>query len=102
MGPVLSVTEDEARERAELLTDIAYEVFLDLAAIPARSQTRVSFRCRRPGAPTFAQLGLAKVGEVRLNGQLLPPPEGERVRLTGLGQENVLTASGVIADVGGM
>jgi aminopeptidase N len=99
---VLSVTEGEAQERAELLADIEYDVFLDLAAIPARSQTRVSFRCLRSGADTFAQLDLAEVGEVRLNGQLLPPPDGGRVRLAGLAAENVLVADGAIADVGGM
>ena len=99
---MLSVTEGEAQERAELLTDIGYDVFLDLAATPARSQTRVTFRCRRPGADTFAQLDLATAGEVRLNGQLLPPSDGGRVRLAGLAAENVLVADGVIADVGGM
>ena len=99
---MLSVTEGEAQERAELLTDIGYDVFLDLAATPARSQTQVRFRCRRPGADTFAQLDLAATGEVRLNGQLLPPPDGGRVRLAGLAAENVLVADGVMADVGGM
>jgi aminopeptidase N len=99
---VLSVTEGEAQERAELLTDIGYDVFLDLAATPASSQTRVRFRCRRPGADTFAQLDLAATSEVRLNGQPLPPPDGGRVRLAGLAAENVLVADGVIADVGGM
>jgi aminopeptidase N len=99
---VLSVTEGEAQERAELLTDIGYDVFLDLAATPASSRTRVRFRCRRPGADTFAQLDLAATSEVRLNGQPLPPPAGGRVRLAGLAAENVLVADGVIADVGGM
>jgi aminopeptidase N len=99
---VLSVTESEAQERADLLTDIAYDVFLDLAATPARSQTRARFRCRRPGADTFAQLDLAPAGEVRLNGELLPPPGGGRLRLAGLAAENVLVADGTIADVGGM
>jgi hypothetical protein len=55
---VLSVTEDEARQRAGLLADIAYDVVLDLACAPARSRTRVTFRCRRPGAETFAQLAV--------------------------------------------
>jgi len=96
------VTEGEARERAELLTDIGYDVFLDLAATPARSRTRATFRCRRPGAETFAQLALAATGEVRLNGQPLPPPDDGRVRLPGLAAENVLVADGTIADVGGM
>lgn len=99
---VLSVTEGEARERAELLTDIAYEIFLDLAANPARSRTRVSFGCARPGSDTFAQLDLAELDEVSLNGRPLPPPAGGRVRLAGLAAENELTAEGVIADVGGM
>jgi aminopeptidase N len=94
---VPSVTEGEAQERAELLTDIGYDVFLDLAATPASSQTRVRFRCRRPGADTFAQLDLAATSEVRLNGQPLPPPDGGRVRLAGLAAENVLVADGVIA-----
>lgn len=96
------MTESEAQERADLLTDIAYDVFLDLAATPARSQTRARFRCRRPGADTFAQLDLAPAGEVRLNGELLPPPGGGRLRLAGLAAENVLVADGTIADVGGM
>jgi aminopeptidase N len=99
---MLPVTEGEARERAELLTDIAYDVFLDLAVTPARSRTRATFRCRRPGAETFAQLGLATAGEVRLNGQLLPPPDDGRVRLTGMAAENVLVAEGTLDDVGGM
>ena len=101
-GRVLSVTEGEARERAELLTDIGYDIFLDLAAAPATSQTRAQFRCLRPGADTFAQLDLAAIGEIRLNGQPLPPPDSGRVRLAGLAAENVLAAGGVIADVGGM
>ena len=83
-GQVLPVTEGEAQERAELLTDIGYDVFLDLAATPARSQTRVRFRCRRPGADTFAQLDLAATSQVRLNGQPLPSPDGGRLRLAGL------------------
>lgn len=99
---MLPVTEGEAHERAELLTDIAYEVFLDLAATPARSRTRVSFGCARPGADTFAQLDLAAVDQVRLNGRPLSPPDGGRVRLAGLDAQNVLTAVGVIADAGGM
>jgi aminopeptidase N len=99
---VPSVTEGEARERAGLLADIRYDVFLDLAATPARSRTRVRFRCLRPGADSFAQLDLAATGEVRLNGQPLPPPDGGRVRLAGLVAENVLVADGTIADVGGL
>lgn len=71
---MLSVTESEAQDRAELLTHIAYDVALDLTTTPARS----------------------------LNGQPLPPPAGERVRLPGLAAENVLVAEGTIADVGGM
>jgi aminopeptidase N len=101
-GRVLSVTQGEAHERAELLTDVRYDIFLDLAAAPARSQTSVRFGCRQPGADTFAQLDLAATTEVRLNGQPLPPPDGGRVRLTGLAAENVLVADGVIADVGGL
>jgi aminopeptidase N len=99
---VLSVTEGEARERAELLTDIAYDVFLDLTVTPAWSRTRAAFRCRRPGTETFAQFSPAVTGEVSLNGRQLPPPDGGRVRLTGLAAENVLVAEGTIAGVGGM
>jgi len=99
---VLSVTEGEARERTELLADIAYEVFLDLAVTPARSRTRVRFGCRRPGADTFAQLDLAAVDELTLNGRPLPPPADGRVRLAGLAAENLLVADGAIADADGM
>jgi aminopeptidase N len=99
---VLPVTQSEAQGRAELLTDVRYDIFLDLAVTPARSQTSVRFGCRQPGAETFAQLDLAATTEVRLNGQPLPAPDGGRVRLAGLAAENVLVAGGVIADVGGL
>ncbi len=96
-----SVTEGEARERAELLADIAYEVFLDLAATPARSRTRVTFRCLRPDADTFAELDLAETGSVTLNGELLPAPDGGRVRLGGLAAQNAATVAAAQAALAG-
>ena len=45
------LTWDEARERAELITDVRYRVHLDLTRDDDfRTEAAVSFRCTKDGA----------------------------------------------------
>jgi aminopeptidase N len=53
---VAALTETEARTRTELLDVESYDVFLDLTTEPVRSRSEIRFRCRQPGAATFADL----------------------------------------------
>jgi aminopeptidase N len=87
---VPALTEAEARTRSRLLGIESYEVFLDLTAEPVRSRSEVRFRCREPGAGTFADLTASMVSAV-LNGQELGPPTGGRLTLPPLRPVNVLT-----------
>jgi aminopeptidase N len=89
-------TEAEARERSALLAVESYTVFLDLAAGPERGRSRaeIRFRCREPGAATFADLRARSVSRVTCNGESLDPGRavsGGRLRLPGLAARNVLT-----------
>ena len=95
-------TEAEAQQRAALLAVESYAVFLDLAAGPdrIRSRAEIRFRCREPGASTFADLRARSVTRVTCNGQSLDPGRvlsGGRLHLRGLAASNVLT---VDAEVG--
>jgi aminopeptidase N len=95
-------TEAEAQGRAALLDVESYAVFLDLAAGPdrVRSRAEIRFRCREPGASTFADLRARSVTRVTCNGQSLDPGRvlsGGRLHLRGLAASNVLT---VDAEVG--
>ena len=56
-----ALTEVEARTRAGLLDVDSYEVFLDLTVQPVRSRTETRFRCREPGAASFADLAAWQV-----------------------------------------
>jgi aminopeptidase N len=89
-------TEAEARERAAVIDVESYAVFLDLAAGPdrVRSRAEIRFRCREPGAATFADLRTRSVSRVTCNGQSLDPGRavsGGRLYLPGLAAGNVLT-----------
>jgi aminopeptidase N len=89
-------TQAEARARAALLDVGSYAVSLDLTAGPGavRSHAEIRFRCREPGAGTFADLAAATVSQVLLNGQRLDPGAavaGRRLRLPGLAADDVLT-----------
>ncbi len=89
-------TEAEARARARLLDVESYTVFLDLAADPGtvRSRAEIRFRCRSPGAATFADLRAAAVHRVTWNGRDLDPAaavSGGRLRLDRLAARNELT-----------
>ena len=92
-----ALTEVEARTRAGLLDVDSYEVFLDLTVQPVRSRTETRFRCREPGAASFADLAAGSVLGAVLNGRRLDPPVDGRLALPGLGADNVLTAEAEVA-----
>ncbi len=92
-----ALTEVEARARAGLLDVDSYEVFLDLTVQPVRSRTETRFRCREPGAASFADLAAGSVLGAVLNGRRLDPPVDGRLALPGLGADNVLTAKAEVA-----
>lgn len=92
-----ALTEVEARTRAGLLDVDSYEVFLDLTVQPVRSRTETRFRCREPGAASFADLAAGSVLGAVLNGRRLDPPADGRLALPGLGADNVLTAEAEVA-----
>jgi len=94
---VAALTEVEARTRAGLLDVDSYEVFFDLTVQPVRSRTETRFRCREPGAASFADLAAGSVLGAVLNGRRLDPPVDGRLALPGLGADNVLTAEAEVA-----
>jgi aminopeptidase N len=89
-------TEAEAKARAGLIDVGSYAVFLDLATDPGtvRSRAEIRFRCREPGAATFADLHAPTVNRVTCNGKGLDPGAAlsdGRLHLPGLAAGNVLT-----------
>ncbi len=89
-----NLTRDEARERAGLITNVSYDVGLDLRAggTTFGSETIVRFDSPRPGSSTFIDLDAAEILEVELNGRTLAveaTPDG-RVQLDALEGTNVL------------
>jgi aminopeptidase N len=89
------LTHDEAIERAALIDEISCDISLDLTVSPPRSHTELRFRCRRPGASTFADLS---GGTATLNGLPIGPPAGGRLELPGLEADNVLVADQQVPD----
>ncbi len=70
-----SLTVDEARARAALLTDLGYEVRLDLdtGERTFESTSTVRFSCTEPGASTFLDVSAETVHQITLNGRSLDP-----------------------------
>ena len=97
--PGTNLTRDEAATRAALLDVVSYVIDLDLGDATRAgvetfgSTTTLTFRCRQPGASTFADLVGATVHEITLNGVSLDPAAvyaDSRITLTDLQAENVL------------
>ncbi|HET9410486.1 MAG TPA: aminopeptidase N, partial [Candidatus Dormibacteraeota bacterium] len=92
------MTREEARRRSALLSDLHYEVRLDLTtgAEMFGSSTEVTFRCAEPGASTFVEFIGPSVERAELNGRSLPASafDGGRVQLEGLAAENRLKVAG--------
>jgi aminopeptidase N len=90
----LSVSE--ALARAALLEVVSYDLVLDLTSMRSRGEVR--FRCRQPGAETFADLTVATTRGAQLNSGPVDPPAAGRLLLTGLRADNVLTVEADVAD----
>jgi aminopeptidase N len=89
-------TQPEAQARAALLDVESYAVSLDLPAGGGRvrSRTEVRFRCREPGAATFADLRVPAVLGVTCNERPLDAAAAVsrgRLHLDALAESNVLT-----------
>ncbi len=100
MTDVLSLTQDEARERATLLDVHRYDLELDLTGLAdgdaLRATSTIAFSASTPGSTTFVDC-LGDVEEAELNGRPLPagPTPGGRLELGDLQADNVLVVRSV-------
>jgi aminopeptidase N len=96
----LSLTRDEAAERAALLAVDRYDIDVDLTELPEgdafRAVSTITFSCARPGASTFVDC-LAEVESATLNGvQLAAEAVADgRIALAGLQADNTLVVASV-------
>jgi aminopeptidase N len=93
MGHGNNLTRAEAAARAGLVSDVRYDVDLDLAGDDPdtyRSTTTVRFRCAEPGASVFLDLIAPSVEAIEHNGRPVPPSafDGGRIHLDDLAAEN--------------
>jgi aminopeptidase N len=93
--PGTNLTQEEAAERARLVSVSAYEVELDLTAGDSTfvSSSTVRFSAE-PGGSTFVDLVAPEIRSITLNGAALDPAEvfdDSRIALAGLLAENTLT-----------
>lgn len=100
---VTGLTQAEAAARSLLVDVESYAVHLDLTAGPGTvlSRTEIRFRCRQPGAATFADLAVTAVTSIVVNGASLDPATvlaDGRLRLDGLAASNVLTVDAHFPD----
>lgn len=96
----MTLTRDEARSRSEVITDLHYDVALDLRDGPIEgvfgSRTRIRFTAR-PGRATFADLGPGVVERAELNGRPVHHDEARhRLLLDGLAADNELTVDAAV------
>jgi aminopeptidase N len=96
-----NLTRREAQDRAALISDIHYDVSLDLTSRDDQfgSTSTVTFRCRRPGSHSFIEFIGPAVSRAVLNDKELPAAafDGGRIELPDLAAENTLTVSGMAA-----
>jgi aminopeptidase N len=94
-----NLTREEARRRAELVSEVATEVELDLTrgAETFGARARIRFRAAEPGASTFVNFVGPAVDRAELNGTPLSADayDGERIRLEGLAAVNELVVEAV-------
>ncbi len=97
-GPLPSLTQNEARERAALLEVERYDLAVDLTGLldgdALRVESTIRFSCRTPGAATFLDCA-ADVEQVVLNGAVVPGAQGPRIALEGLEAGNVVVVRSV-------
>ena len=98
--PVRSLRQEEAVERAALLSVTSYDIAVDLTDLPEgpalRAVSTVRFTATA-GASTFVDC-CAEVESATLNGEPLPPPEEGRIALASLERDNVLVVATVQSD----
>jgi aminopeptidase N len=98
--PVRSLRQEEAVERAALLSVTSYDIAIDLTDLvdgPAfRAVSTVRFTATA-GASTFVDC-CAEVESATLNGEPLPTAEEGRIALAGLAEENELVVATVQSD----
>jgi len=95
-----NLTRDEAAARSSLITVTSYRVDLDLTARPDDDATFgsvsvIRFGCAAPGSATFVDLTAPGVRAITLNETpvSLDAFDGDRIALTGLAADNVLTVT---------
>ena len=90
--PADNLTESEAQQRAELISNLEYTIELRISDEPTAktfdSLTAVEFDVAREGAATFININAPRLDEVVLNDMPLPVTDanfdGTRLQLTGL------------------
>jgi aminopeptidase N len=98
MSDIVSLTREEAAQRAALINVERYDVTIDLRGLYDgdlwAATSTVSFTCREPGATTFVDC-VGDVSAVTLNGEALDPATAARGRipLPDLHTDNVLVVS---------
>ena len=86
----MSLTLAEARTRADLLSDVSYELHLDLTDRETFGcRVTVRFACSQPGATTFLEISDAT--QVLLDGLPATTYDGRRLVLEDLGATNEVT-----------
>ena len=98
--PGQNLTREEAAARSAVITDVAYDVELDLSgtADTYRSRTTVTFHCTVAGSSTWLDLIAPSVTSITLNGRELDPEThfvDSRIQLPDLDSSNVVE---VVAD----
>jgi aminopeptidase N len=89
-----NLTRDEAQARAGLITDVRYDITLDLSDPEAETYactTVLRFRCPDRDGGTFLDYTATSVQELVVNGEARPGAEafdGTRIRLDGLSEQN--------------
>ncbi|HJR19107.1 MAG TPA: aminopeptidase N [Actinomycetota bacterium] len=94
-----NLTREEAGRRAALISDVRYDVTLDLDAGPERFgvDAEIRFRGTEPGASTFMEFLAPDVATLELNGEALDPAkhfDGVRIALPAIAAENRLHVVG--------
>ncbi|MDP8927140.1 MAG: aminopeptidase N, partial [Actinomycetota bacterium] len=97
-----NLTRVEALERAGLVSDVHYEIMLDLTVKEPstgdphevfESETTLRFSCARPGTDTFLDLSARSLERLEVNGAELRPGDvysGTRITLPRLASDNVV------------
>ncbi|WP_210503718.1 aminopeptidase N [Nocardioides xinjiangensis] len=98
--PVRSLRQEEAVERAALLSVTSYDIDIDLTDLVDGSAFRAVSRVRftgAAGASTFVDC-CAEVESATLNGAALPAAQEGRIALSGLAEDNELVVATVQRD----